>query len=118
MKHVPIRTCIVTRVKKPKNQLVRIVRTEDGDVVVDNGEKIKGRGANIDMKVEIFDKAIKKHILTKALKLNREFSEAEVSKLRQDFINFIEEKEFRHSNKPVKIRITKQDLLNKINVEA
>ncbi len=44
-KHVPLRSCVVCRTKRPKRELVRIVRTTDGQVVVDATGKLNGRGA-------------------------------------------------------------------------
>ena len=44
-KHVPQRTCIACRQVKPKRQLIRVVRTLDGTVGVDETGKASGRGA-------------------------------------------------------------------------
>ncbi len=44
-RHVPQRTCIVCRETKPKRELIRIVRTPDGHVVLDPTGKKSGRGA-------------------------------------------------------------------------
>jgi predicted RNA-binding protein YlxR (DUF448 family) len=44
-KHVPQRTCIACREVKPKRELIRIVRTPDGTVIVDETGKASGRGA-------------------------------------------------------------------------
>jgi predicted RNA-binding protein YlxR (DUF448 family) len=43
-RHVPMRTCVVCREKRPKRDLVRIVRTPSGEVVVDATGRANGRG--------------------------------------------------------------------------
>ena len=45
MKKIPMRTCIVTGEKLPKKELIRVVRTPEGNVVVDESGKVNGRGA-------------------------------------------------------------------------
>ncbi len=44
-KHVPLRSCVVCRTKRPKRELIRIVRTAEGVVQVDATGKTDGRGA-------------------------------------------------------------------------
>jgi predicted RNA-binding protein YlxR (DUF448 family) len=44
-KHVPQRTCSACREVKPKRELIRVVRTPEGTVVVDEMGKASGRGA-------------------------------------------------------------------------
>ncbi len=44
-KHVPLRSCVVCRAKRPKRELIRIVRTAEGVVQVDATGKANGRGA-------------------------------------------------------------------------
>jgi hypothetical protein len=44
-KHVPERTCIACRQKKPKWEMVRIVRTPQGNIEIDSRGKKAGRGA-------------------------------------------------------------------------
>ncbi|HLD03438.1 MAG TPA: YlxR family protein [Candidatus Dojkabacteria bacterium] len=109
-KSVPIRTCIVTHIKKPKNELIRIVFTPESKVIVDVLGKAKGRGANITPSLEIFDKAIKKGILEKSLKLLEKLKPDEISVLREQFAAGIAQKSFRRGNKPVTIKVKKEDL--------
>jgi hypothetical protein len=109
-KHVPIRTCIVTKVRKPKKELIRIVRTDDDKLKIDLKGKVQGRGANIDMEPELLDQAFKKGLLKRALKLERSISDSEKEKLKKEFIEAIEEKKFRDGKKSVKIRVSKEDL--------
>ena len=71
IRHVPIRTCIATGEKRPKNEMIRLVRIDSGEVVIDLKGKEKGRGANLTQTLEAFDLAVKKKIITKALKLEK-----------------------------------------------
>lgn len=45
VKHIPQRTCIACRAVKAKQELIRLVRTDDGSVEVDISGKKAGRGA-------------------------------------------------------------------------
>jgi len=45
MKKIPYRTCIITKEKLPKDKLIRVVRTPNGEVKVDKTGKMNGRGA-------------------------------------------------------------------------
>ena len=45
LKKIPMRTCVVTREKLEKKDLVRIVRTPEGTVEIDLNGKKNGRGA-------------------------------------------------------------------------
>ena len=47
IRHIPIRSCIACRKKVDKRQLVRLVRSQDGSVLVDSSHKKMGRGAYI-----------------------------------------------------------------------
>ena len=44
-KKVPMRKCVATQEMKPKKELVRIVRSKEGEVSVDLTGKKSGRGA-------------------------------------------------------------------------
>ena len=99
--------CIVTNERAPKSELMRIVRLQDGSVKVDPKGKERGRGANMKMDVKVFDQAIKKGLLVKALALEKKLTEEEVQKLRQDFEKAIEEKHFRQGQKNVTLIVDK-----------
>ncbi len=117
IKHIPVRTCIATGEKKPKNELMRLVKLPDGSVKVDPRSKLQGRGANITMSMEAFDMAIKKKAISRALKLERSLDEKERENLRKDFEQAIEEKIFRPKDRPVTIRIKKEALHSLITEE-
>jgi len=44
-KHVPLRTCVQCQQVRPKRELVRVVRSAEGQVLVDEKGKAPGRGA-------------------------------------------------------------------------
>ena len=46
-KKIPLRTCVVTREKLEKKDLLRIVKNNEGKVFVDESGKANGRGAYI-----------------------------------------------------------------------
>ena len=68
-KKIPMRSCVVTREKLPKQELLRIVRTTDLSVVIDDSGKINGRGAYIKKDIDVLDKAIKSKVLEKHLEI-------------------------------------------------
>ncbi|MCA9379170.1 YlxR family protein [Candidatus Dojkabacteria bacterium] len=114
-KHQPIRTCIATGVKKPKNELVRLVRLQDEKtgkelVKVDPKGKLRGRGASLDATLEAFDLALKKKAIERALKLERKLTPPETEQLRTDFQEVIDERNFRQGNKVVRFKISKEEL--------
>ncbi len=62
-KHVPLRTCISCRETKSKRELLRVVRTPDGHVLIDATGKKSGRGAYLCARRSCWENAIKKHRL-------------------------------------------------------
>lgn len=68
-KKIPMRTCIVTKEKLPKNKLIRIVRTPDLNIVIDETGKQNGRGAYLKRDIEVYEKAKKTKILNKHLEI-------------------------------------------------
>ena len=67
-KKIPLRTCVVSREKLEKKDLIRVVRTKEG-VVVDPTGKVNGRGAYLKKSKEIFEKAKKSKILDRILEV-------------------------------------------------
>lgn len=68
-KKIPMRSCVVTREKYPKQELIRVVRTCDGNVVVDITGKQNGRGAYLKKDLSVIEKAEKSNILNKHLEM-------------------------------------------------
>ncbi len=73
-KKIPLRTCVVTKEALPKKDLLRIVRTPEHDVVIDEVGKVNGRGAYIKKDIEVLEKAKKSKILEKRLEITIEDS--------------------------------------------
>ncbi|HNT74612.1 MAG TPA: YlxR family protein [Anaerolineae bacterium] len=71
-KHIPERTCIVCRQPRPKRELVRVVRTPEGDVLVDESGKKNGRGAYLCRQRCCWQQALKGNALNRALRINLE----------------------------------------------
>ncbi len=44
---IPIRMCVICKARKPKYELIRLVRNSEGKIVVDLSFKMLGRGAYI-----------------------------------------------------------------------
>jgi len=68
-KKVPQRTCVVSREKFDKKELVRVVRTPSGEVIVDLSGKANGRGAYLKKELAIIEKAKNSKILSKHLEV-------------------------------------------------
>lgn len=67
VKKIPLRSCVVTKEKLPKKDLLRVVRTPEGGVIVDLSGKANGRGAYIKKDLEVLNKARKSKILERKL---------------------------------------------------
>lgn len=68
-RRIPLRTCVITKEQLPKQELLRIVRTKEGEVLVDETGKVNGRGAYIKKDLEVLEKAIKGKALEKKLEI-------------------------------------------------
>ena len=69
MKKIPLRTCMGCNEKKPKKELIRIVKNKDGQIFLDPTGKANGRGAYICNDAECLKKAIKSKALNRAFKI-------------------------------------------------
>lgn len=66
---IPMRTCVVTKEKCEKKDLIRIVRTPEGNVEIDLTGKKNGRGAYLKKDIDVFAKAKKSGILNRILEV-------------------------------------------------
>ncbi len=80
-KHVPQRTCIGCRKVQSKREMVRLVRTPEGELVIDETGKQNGRGAYLCRQPSCWDAASKGQQLGKSLKM--EIGEHEIKVLRE-----------------------------------
>ena len=71
-KKIPMRTCTVTHEKYPKKELIRVVRTPEGQVVVDITGKQNGRGAYLKKDKETIEKARTSKVLERHLETSIE----------------------------------------------
>src|SRR4051794_22503223 len=58
-KHIPLRTCISCRETKSKRELLRVVRTPEGHVLIDATGKKSGRGAYLCARLSCWKNALK-----------------------------------------------------------
>lgn len=65
----PLRTCVGCHEKKEKKEMIRVVRTPDLKIVLDDTGKAPGRGAYICRQDGCFKKAIQNKALTRALQM-------------------------------------------------
>ena len=66
-KKIPLRTCVVTKEKLEKKDLIRVVKNNEGVVSVDLTGKANGRGAYIKKSIEVLNDAIKSKVLERHL---------------------------------------------------
>ena len=67
-KRIPMRMCLGCGEMRPKRELIRVVKSKEGDISLDLTGKKSGRGAYICKSVECLEKA------RKARKFERSFS--------------------------------------------
>ena len=66
-KKIPMRKCVVSGERFEKKQLIRVVKTPEGEVLVDPTGKANGRGAYVSKNKEVILKAQKTKILERHL---------------------------------------------------
>ena len=66
-KKVPLRQCLGCREMKPKGELIRVVRSPEGNVSIDGRGKASGRGAYVCRDAACLKKAIRSKALERAL---------------------------------------------------
>lgn len=66
-KRVVLRTCVVTKEQLEKKDLLRVVKTKEGEILVDETGKLNGRGAYIKKDIGVLELAKKNKALDRAL---------------------------------------------------
>ena len=66
-KTIPVRQCVGCRAQKPKNELLRVVRSPEGTVSLDTRGKAPGRGAYLCRSADCLKRAGKSRALDRAL---------------------------------------------------
>lgn len=69
-KKIPMRTCVVTKEKLSKQELIRVVRTPEHQVIVDLTGKANGKGAYLKKDIEVLKKARKSKVLNRYLEID------------------------------------------------
>lgn len=64
---IPMRSCVITKEKLPKSELIRVVRTTNGEVIIDLKGKVNGRGAYIKKDIKIIQQAQVNKVLERHL---------------------------------------------------
>ena len=82
MKKIPLRMCVVTKNREEKRNLLRIVKTKDGEILVDTTGKLNGKGAYITKSPEALALARKNKALDRAL--DTEISEEVYKKIAEN----------------------------------
>lgn len=85
VKKIPLRMCTGCMEMKPKKELIRIVKTPEGEVCVDLTGKKSGRGAYICECIECLEKSFKAKRLSR--NLDTPISEEIYEKLKEEIIN-------------------------------
>ncbi|ANU10557.1 hypothetical protein A1A1_01093 [Planococcus antarcticus DSM 14505] len=68
-KKIPLRKCVATGEMHPKKEMIRIVRSKEGEVSVDLTGKKSGRGAYLSKSEDAIATARKKNVLDKQLEV-------------------------------------------------
>ena len=66
MKKVPMRQCLGCREMKQKRELIRVVRSPEGEISIDSKGKKPGRGAYICPDAECLKRAVKTKAMSRA----------------------------------------------------
>lgn len=82
VKKIPLRMCTGCSEMKPKKELIRVVRSKEGEVSIDLTGKKAGRGAYVCRSEECLNKAYKTRRLSRNLEV--QISEEIYNKLREE----------------------------------
>lgn len=69
VKKIPMRTCVITKEKLPKQDLVRVVRTPEGSIEIDQTGRLNGRGAYLKRDLSVIEKAYMSKALSRHLEV-------------------------------------------------
>lgn len=70
VKKIPMRMCVITREKYEKKDLIRIVRTPEKNIIIDETGKANGKGAYLKKDKEVIEKAQKTKALNRVLEID------------------------------------------------
>lgn len=66
---IPLRQCIACRTQRPKRELMRVVRSQEGELLLDHKGKLPGRGAYICVSADCLHKAVKGNLFARHLEV-------------------------------------------------
>ena len=69
-KKIPMRTCIVTREKYDKRDLIRVVKDKENNISIDLTGKANGRGCYLKKDLEVISKAKKTKAIDRVLEIS------------------------------------------------
>ena len=81
-KKIPMRQCIGCGLMREKKQMIRVVRTPEGEMTLDRSGRMNGRGAYICPSRECLEKAIRNRGLNRSFRT--EVSAEVTERLRQE----------------------------------
>ncbi|MGL5151193.1 MAG: RNase P modulator RnpM [Clostridium sp.] len=84
-KKIPLRMCTGCSEMKPKKELIRVVKSPEGEVSVDLTGKKSGRGAYVCKCIECLEKSFKTKRLSRNLEVT--ISEEIYNRLREEMAN-------------------------------
>lgn len=84
-KKIPMRKCLGCNEMRPKKEMMRVVRSPEGNVSIDLKGKASGRGCYVCPNIECLDKALKGKRIESALET--EINEDIISLLREHILN-------------------------------
>lgn len=85
VRKIPLRMCTGCMEMKPKKELIRVVKSPEGEVSVDITGKKSGRGAYVCKSTECFEKAVKTKRLSRNLDIT--IDEKIYNKLKEEIGN-------------------------------
>lgn len=84
-KKIPLRMCTGCSEMKPKKEMIRVVKSKEGEVSVDLTGKKSGRGAYVCKSIECLEKSFKTKRLSRNLGI--QISDEIYNRLKEDMTN-------------------------------
>lgn len=97
-----LRTCVVSREQLNPKDMVRVVRTKDGNIFVNPPKDVYGRSAYIKKDLDILEKAKKTNVIAKSLNVD----------IGDEIYTLIEKEITKPEPKRIKIVLTKEQIKN------
>lgn len=86
VKKIPMRMCTGCREMHPKAELIRVVKTPDGEIKLDTAGRVNGRGAYLCKNPQCLKRAEKSNALARAFEMN--VASEIYERLEKEFENF------------------------------